>query len=119
VIVGSSNLTSCGLEGNYEASTVLRSSDDKVATKINSYVQGLIKRGEVSAATQKMIDEYRREFDIKRIHQAEADTAAKAAMKRQDDDALIVIYEGPTPCPIQASCAVRFNEGFSCHVFFL
>jgi HKD family nuclease len=84
VIVGSSNLTSGGLQANYEASTVLRSSDDKVAAQISSYVQGLIKRGEVSAATQDMIDDYRREFDIKRIHQAEADSAARAAMKRHD-----------------------------------
>jgi hypothetical protein len=84
VIVGSSNLTSGGLQGNYEASTVLRSPNDMAAAQIKSYVQGLIKRGDVSVATQEMIDEYRREFNIKRIHQAEADLAAEAAMKGRD-----------------------------------
>jgi HKD family nuclease len=64
VLVGSANLTSGGLETNYEASALINDPSGTLSREVAKYIDELIERQELVGATKERIDEYRRQHRI-------------------------------------------------------
>jgi len=113
VIVGSANLTSGGFRGNYEASAEIDDAGGELGAEITGYVDTLIGEEVIQPATQPLIDDYTRKFEINRIHQAVARKRTSRAIASTGFDtgtleaALAVLRDDRTESGFEAMVARR------------
>jgi HKD family nuclease len=85
-IVGSANLTSGGLNLNYEASMEIEDADGALLAEVAGHVDMLIEQKVIVRVTPRLIDDYARKFEINRIHQAVARRRTSQAIDRSGFD---------------------------------
>lgn len=113
VIIGSANLTWGGFANNYETSAEIKDADGKLIAEIRGYVDALINEKVITPVTQAIVDDYRRKFEINKIHQGVAARKAANAIAKTDFDtdtlqtALNLLREDKTESGFDAIVAMR------------
>lgn len=91
VLIGSANLTSGGLYGNYEFSAALlfRIGDNgknPFLVNLENHANSIIEDGEVTLATTALIEQYRNEHRIHNLHRRLANRKAQESIARSQDE---------------------------------
>lgn len=84
VLIGSANLTSGGLQGNYEASAQIDDPNGTLMQSINSHIDKLIAQKVLLLATKKRIDDYEHLYIINKAQQLLANRRTERAKKQLD-----------------------------------